>query len=588
LAALAWGRDCFLGRLVSSAPSTPSPDAPAASWGRDLLLLALAFTALYALKLGAPALANPDEGRYAEIPREMVASGDWVTPRLNGVNYFEKPPLLYWAVAAGLVCFGPGEASLRIMPVVCGVGGVLLTYAAARRLFGRAAGLGAAVVLGTTAFYAALSRLLILDMGLSVLMSATLFCFLLGVREAPGARRRWLFYGLYASAALATLTKGPIGFLVTGAVMALWLLVCNQWHRLRPFYLPSGGLLFLAIAVPWHVLVAARNPTWAHFYLVNQNWERFTTQEHGRFHPWYWFIPILAGGLFPWIGFLWPALRTAAAGGWARRRETAQADRWYFVIWAAFIFIFFSKSQSKLPPYILPVFPALAVLIGLAVGQAWEERELGGSRIGVKLFAVLSALLAVAVLLAVSLPERFGIDWYQARELHRYAYAMAAVLDGGALVGLWASRRSGQARPGLIVVTVTMALFFAVTEFASPLFYPPGTKPLAEWVRAHGRPGDRIFHYARFFHDFMFYSGRLVGTVGFHGDEIELENDPVAVASGRFIEKGDFLKAWAGPGRVLVVARKTDAETVALVADPAFHYRLLAQTRDYTLLSNEP
>ncbi len=228
------------------------------------------------------------------------------------------------------------------------------------------------------------------------------------------------------------------------------------------------------------------------------------------------------------------------------------------------------------------------MLIGLSVGRAWEDRDLGRARIGVKLFAVLSALLAVAVLLAVSLPERFGIDWYQARELHPYAYAMAAVLDGGALVGLWASRRSGQARPGLIVVAATMALFFAVTEFASPLFYPPDTKPLAEWVKANGRPGDRIFHYARFFHDFMFYSGRLVGTVGFHGDEIELENDPAAAASGRFIEKGDFLKEWAGPGRVLVVARKIDVETVALVADPAFHYRLLAQTRDYTLLSNEP
>jgi 4-amino-4-deoxy-L-arabinose transferase-like glycosyltransferase len=321
MAALAWRGDWFLGPLVLSALPTPSLDAPTRPWGRDLLLLAVAFTALYALKLGAPDLANPDEGRYAEIPREMVASGDWVTPRLNGVNYFEKPPLLYWAVAAGLVCFGPGEASMRLMPVVFGVGGVLLTYAAGRRLFGRAAGLGAAVVLGTTALYAALARLLILDMGLSVLMSATLFCFLLGVREAPGPRRRWLFYGLYASAALATLTKGPIGFLVTGAVMALWLLLFDQWHRLRPFYLPSGGLLFLAIAVPWHLLVSARNPTWAHFYFVNQNWERFTTQEHGRFHPWYWFIPILLGGLFPWIGFLWPPGAGRAAGN--RPRPTA-------------------------------------------------------------------------------------------------------------------------------------------------------------------------------------------------------------------------------------------------------------------------
>ncbi len=573
---------------MTAASSPPLPAAPAIPWGRDLLLLALAFAALYCLGLGGPDLANPDEGRYAEIPREMVASGDWVTPRLNGVNYFEKPPLMYWAVAAELAVFGPGETSVRIVPVLFGLGGVLLTYAATRRLFGRPAGLGAAIVLGTTAFYAALARLLILDTAVSVLMSATLFCFILGVREAPGARRRWLFYGLYASAALATLTKGPIGFLVTGAVMALWLLGFNQWQRLRPFYLPSGALLFLAIAAPWHFLVSARNPTWAHFYLVNQNWERFTTQEHGRFHPLYWFIPILLGGLFPWIGFLWPALRAAAAGGWARRREPAQADRWYFIVWAAFIFAFFSKSQSKLAPYILPVFPALAVLIGLEVGRAWRDRAWGAARIGLKIFAVLSAILAVAVLLAVSLPERFGIDWYQARALHPYAYAMAAVLDGGAIAALWASRRSDQSRAGLTIVAVAMALFFVTVEFASPQFYPAGTKPLARWVKSHARPGDRIFHYVRFFHDFMFYSGRFAGTVGFHGDEIELENDPVAAASGRFIEKPEFLRDWAGPDRVFVIARKVDVETAALVADPTFHYHLLAQTRDYTLLSNQP
>ncbi len=571
---------------MTSAPTTAA--SPANPWGRDLLLLALAFGALYFLKLGAPDLANPDEGRYAEIPREMVATGDWVTPRLDGVNYFEKPPLGYWIVAAQLLVFGPSEGSVRTVPVLFGLGGILLTYAAARRLFGREAGLGAAVVLGTTAFYAALSRLLILDMAVSVLMSATLFCFLLGVREPPGARRRWLFYGLYVSAALATLTKGPIGFLVTGAVMALWLLVFNQWHRLRPFYLPSGVLLFLAIAAPWHFLAAARNPTWAHFYFVNQNWERFTTQEHGRFHPWYWFIPILAGGLFPWLGFVVAGFREATLEGWARRREPAKADRWYFVVWAVFIFAFFSKSQSKLPPYILPVFPPIAVLIGLVVGRGWRDGVLGRSRIGIKVFAVCCALLAVGVLLAVSLPEKFGIDWYQARRLHPYAYAFAVILDGGALVGLWASRRATAARPALATVAVTMVLFFATAELASPEFYPAGTKPLAEWVKTHGRPGDRIFHYARFFHDFMFYSDRLVGAVGFHGDEIELENDPVAAASGRFIEKGEFLRDWAGPGRVLIVARKSDVETGRLIADPTFHYHLLAQTRDYTLLGNAP
>ncbi len=242
---------------MNSSLSQPTP------WLRDLLLLTLLFGALFAVQLGESVLVNPDEGRYAEIPREMVASGDWVTPRLDGVTYFEKPPLMYWAVALCLKAFGPSEWSMRAAPALFALGGILLTYATARRLHGRTAGLVAATVLGTTLLYYAMGRILILDMAVSVLMSATLGCFILGVREAPGATRRWFFYGLYASAALATLTKGLIGFLLTGAVMFVWLLVFNQWKRLRPLYLPTGVMLFLLIAAPWHFLVAARNPDWA-------------------------------------------------------------------------------------------------------------------------------------------------------------------------------------------------------------------------------------------------------------------------------------------------------------------------------------
>jgi 4-amino-4-deoxy-L-arabinose transferase-like glycosyltransferase len=291
----------------------PGPAPDSASWRRDLLLLTLAFGALYFALLGGNALSNPDESRYSEIPREMLATGDFVTPKLNGVNYFEKPPLLYWAVAACFAVFGQNEWAARIMPALSGLFGVLLTYAAARRLHGRAAGVASAIVLGSSLLFFALSRLLILDMAVSMLMCATLFCFILGVREAPGARRRWLFYGLYASAALATLTKGLIGFLVTGAVMFLWLLVFNQWKRLRPLHLPSGIALFLAIALPWHLLAAQRNPTWAEFYLIHEHFTRFTTTVHGRYEPWWYFIPIVALGIFPWTGFFWNATREALA-----------------------------------------------------------------------------------------------------------------------------------------------------------------------------------------------------------------------------------------------------------------------------------
>src|SRR5258708_3985194 len=191
---------------------------------RDMLLLGLLCLGLFGLRLGSSSLPNPDESRYAEIPREMLATGDWVTPRLNGVNYFEKPPLVYWAVAASQGVFGANEWAIRAVPALFALGGVLLTYAATRRLYGRNAGLAAGFVLATALLYFALARILLLDMAVSVLMSAALFCFILGVQEPAGGRRRWVFFGVYARLAPAPPPTGPLRVLLSRAAVVLVLL----------------------------------------------------------------------------------------------------------------------------------------------------------------------------------------------------------------------------------------------------------------------------------------------------------------------------------------------------------------------------
>ena len=567
-----------------------SEPIPSSSWPRDLLLLVLALGAFYGFRLGSYPLANPDEGRNAEIPREMVASGDWVTPRLDGVNYFEKPPLVYWTVAGCLKLFGPSEWSVRAAPLLFALGGVLFTYAATRRIAGRSAGLAAALVLATSLLYYVLARFLILDMAVAVLMSATLFCFILGVREPPPAantnawtaRRRWWFYGLYASAALATLAKGLMGFLVTGAVMFLWLLIFRQWKRLRPFYLPTGVLLFLAIAAPWHLLVAARNPTWFHRYVVYEHLERFLTSAASRAGPWWYFIPIILAGLFPWSGFLLAGVRRALRGGWTERDKNA--DSWFFVTWAGFIFLFFSVSHSKLPGYILPVFPALAVLIGRWLAPSLAE---GWVRLrgGLRVFGFAAGLLAVALGAVVLRPAMIhGMSAAQAQALQPAAFTLAAVLLLGGILAP-ALARAGRAHAALATVAATIVLFCGVLTFAAANIQRPGTKDLALFVQAHAGPADRVLHYHEFFHDFTFYAGRVVDVVSFKG-ELELEEDAAARTSGRFMDDPAFRRLWRQPGRVLAVARKTD--TPELFADPAFTYHLLAQSEDHYLFSNQP
>lgn len=551
------------------------------SWSRDLFWLTLALVVLFGFRLGSSPLGNPDEGRYAEIPREMLAAGDLVTPHLDGVKYFEKPPLMYWMVAACLKVFGPGEWSMRAAPALFSLGGVLLTYAAARRIYGRAAGLWAATVLGTSVLYFALARILILDMAVAVLVSATLFCFILGVREPPSARRRWLFFGLYASAALATLTKGLIGFLVTGAVMFLWLLLFNQWKRLRPLYFWTGSLLFLVIAAPWHILAAWRNPEWPRFYFIYEHWERYLSTGHKRSEPWWFFLPIVAVGLFPWLGFLWAALRRALTGGWARRHENVEA--WFFVTWAAFILLFFSGSESKLVPYILPVFPPLAVLIGRELAPVLAERSADSRRGGVSVFAFMCGLLAAALCVAVLKP---GIirEPGQAAMLRPYVSAMAVILLAGGLVAAWAVRARGL-RLGFTVLAAATLAFYFILVLAAPLIQRPGTKALALQAQTLIRPEDRVFCYHGFFHDFTFYARRPVGTVSYQ-DELELPFLDPAERAARFIDDAAFRREWTGGGRIFVVARKQDVGE--LFTDPAFRYYLLGETRGHYLFSNQP
>ncbi|MFZ1057194.1 MAG: glycosyltransferase family 39 protein [Opitutaceae bacterium] len=563
-------------------PPAPPQTPTEKPWRQDLVLLAVLFGALFAWRLGSAPLFNPDEGRYAEVPREMIAGRDWVTPHLDGVPYFEKPPLMYWAVAACEEAFGPSEWSVRLAPALFGVAGILMAYSAARRIYGRDAGFWSAVVLGTSLLYLAIGHLVLLDMAVSVLMSATLFCFILGMREPPGAARRWLFFGLYASAALATLTKGLMGFLIPGAVMFLWVLLLNQWRRLWPLYLPSGVSLFLVIAAPWHFLAASRNPGWAHFYLVYEHWERFFDKGHGRWGPFWYFVPILILGLFPWTGFLWSSFRDALAGGWSRRRENAEA--WFFTIWAVFIFLFFSKSQSKLPPYILPVFPAVAVVMGRWLAATLPaEDAFARMRPALRVFAFLCGLMAAALCFAVLKPGVIR-DPVQASDLRPYAFVLAAVLCVGGIAAL-VRRGAGAAQGAVAAMAGTLVVLIGILLFAMPVIDVKGTKDVALAARALIRPGDRVYAYHGFFHDFTYYSAGTVGLVHYT-DELEVQFLDPAQRRARFIDDAEFRSEWAGPGRVFAVARVGDA--AGLFADPGFHYHLLASDTRHYLFSNQP
>lgn len=266
------------------------------TWLTDILLLCLLIGGLFSFMLGSRPLNVPDEARYSEIPREMLASHDFVTPHINGVKYFEKPPLIYWLQAASLKTFGLNEWSIRGTDALLALLGCLGTYFAARKLYDRKTGLFAAITLSTSLLYFVLARVITLDMSVSVFISFALFSFILRY-----------YYWVYIFAALAVLAKGLIGIIFPGSIILLWLIYTGHWKILRECKLISGTLIFLAITLPWHILVQIKNPEFFNYYFITQQFSRYLTMSAGRYEPIWYFVPMLLLGLFPWTGFLWGA-----------------------------------------------------------------------------------------------------------------------------------------------------------------------------------------------------------------------------------------------------------------------------------------
>jgi hypothetical protein len=328
--------------------------------------------------------------------------------------------------------------------------------------------------------------------------------------------------------------------------------------------------------------VSSRNPGWARFFFVYEHWERFTDKGHGRYQPFWFFAPIVLLGLYPWTGFLWSALRDSLAGGWARRRGNAEA--WFFATWAAFILLFFSASQSKLIPYILPLFPPLAVLVGRWIAATLPRPDaFARMRLGLRTFGFLSGLLAAALCVAVMRPGLIR-DSAQAAALTPYAFVMAAILCVGGVRAL-VPRGGAGGRGAAVAMTTTLAFMFGVLSYAMPIIDQRSTKEVAVAARGLVRPGDRVYHYHAFFQDFTYYSGGIVGLVSYR-DELELQFLDPAEREARFVDDGEFRREWSGRGRVFLVARIRDA--AALMADPGFHFRIVASNAHHYLFSNQP
>jgi 4-amino-4-deoxy-L-arabinose transferase-like glycosyltransferase len=336
-----------------------------------LAIYALLAGIIYLPGLGRPALWEPDEGRYAEIAREMVLTGDYVTPRDDFELYFEKPPLVYWAEAASIKIFGVNEFAVRLPAALFSIGQVVVTAALADVMFDATAGFFAALALALSPLFFGFARFATLDPALAFFLTAALSAFYFAARDDSFSQppaRRWILI-CAAMLALGTLAKGPVALFLGGAIALTWLALERRLREIARMPLAWCALIYTAIVVPWFVLMEARNPGFLNFFFIHEHLQRYTTSNEHGWGPWF-FIPIVVGGMWPWIFFVPPGWFAMRGAGFENNPATsARSAANFLATWFVVIFVFFSIPYSKLGSYILPALPPLAIFAGFGLAH---------------------------------------------------------------------------------------------------------------------------------------------------------------------------------------------------------------------------
>ena len=516
--------------------------------------LLLAFALAWFATAGTRDLVNTDEARYAEIAREMVAGGDWLTPRLNGLKYFEKPPLQYWATAAAFEAFGESAWSARLWTVLTGFAVVLATLAAGIRLLGPAAGRAGALLLGGSLMWVGMGHFASLDMGLAAALSLAIYAFALAQRDGASerSRRNWML-AAWGACALAVLAKGLVGIVLPAGALLLYALWQRDARLLGArLHWGAGLTLFFALAAPWFVAVSLVNPEFARFFFIHEHFERFLTTEHGRYQPAWYFVPVLLVGLAPWT----LALPGALAEGLRRDPLASFQSRRFLFAWVVVVFAFFSASESKLPSYVLPLVPAAALLAG-----DWASRATGRALAWVAApaaaFGAAIAWLAPRLAAASASPELPAA--LLAGFLPWVVGAGLALAAGSALAAHTAWRGASAAALAWLAAGGLGAALAVHTGYQAlaPVY---SARQIVERVRPELAAAPRLFFFDTFDHSFLFYA-RRTATMVIYKDELEA---PIGWQPGDFISSVDgFARAWQAEPGALALMRPRGYDALA-------------------------
>jgi 4-amino-4-deoxy-L-arabinose transferase-like glycosyltransferase len=477
------------------------PKPSAKQWPIAFIGVLAASASAFFFGLGRLGLLGPDEPRYAEVAREMFASGDYISTRLCGCLWFEKPALLYWMSAAGYHLFGVNEFAARLPSALAALTTVALLHAALRHLELTRLALAASVVLATSGIFIAYARVATPDMLLTAAMTASLLTALLFTRAT--GRIRPIFWGLSCLfMGLGMLAKGLVGVVLVLAILAVYFVVSGQLRSVGWRDLLVGTVVFLAVAGSWYVPVIMRHG-WAFIeeFFVRHHFERYTTNEFGHPQPVYFFLLVGLAGAAPWMFFLIPAFtRLRSLKPRDNIRDSVMTLAW---VWLAVPLVFFSVSESKLPGYILPIFPALAILIGAEVERVWTGDRNRALRVALWVTAVVLIGMGAGFLVYLH-RESVSLNGWQA--------VLAGLPLGLALVSVVALAAhkqraliAGAAGVVLLLVLASVILLFPALRDEVSL------KSLSIEAAAALRPGEKIgFYLKKEFAPVFYADGRVL------------------------------------------------------------------------------
>jgi 4-amino-4-deoxy-L-arabinose transferase-like glycosyltransferase len=560
-------------------------------WG----LAALTLLTFFVL-LGSRALNEPDEGRYSEAAREMLQTGNWLVPHLWYLPHLDKPPMTYWLVAASMKTFGQNEWAVRLPVALAGISGVWAAFALGCAIGGRRAGLWSALILQTSLIYFITARMLTPDIVLTQFVAWAMYFFWRSwqVITDSGFRTRttpfflWHLAGWIATA-LGFLTKGPIALaipLVTFGMLAFFRRRNLQHKTLFSVGVVAGILVFFALAAPWFLAVFQRVPQSAHYMILGQAAGHLlgTTIKNRPGGPLY-FFGVLAVGLLPWtflLGWLW---RQTGWGGSSDQRR----DGWLVLnIWIIFTFVLFSLSHAKLPAYILPIFPALAVLLALRFfggehASDYTPRWTWHICLAGALLSPAAFPLLVKIAFHIPLPE-----WLKWQGPVVVFIAIVAVV----LARKWKWQSEVAFTLGLAWIGM-MTVAAEIPMFESNLRDNQTLKPLGVALRENYRPGDLVVCWGNFPQGLPFYTGSVItGANRPYMGGMDMAQVPFEFPGNRerlgnlLLPDGNALEQLlAGPRRVWVVGFGNTVESIQQShSAPPLH--LAAQAGQWRLFTN--